>query len=112
MKIETLTKQELLIIATYCNSDGRKKDVEFNKTEIKKLGEKLLIEVAESLQQIKPHRKYLITYHYTDRTDISLHSDVVTAVNSEDAINKVCSNHNNGIEWHTVEEIFSLNAIK
>ena len=51
MDIKTLTDQELLIIGAFCNNDNRKRDVEFNKHEIKRLGQKLLIEVSSKLQQ-------------------------------------------------------------
>ena len=50
-------------------------------------------------------KRFLVTYRYTNRTDAALHEDEVEARNCVEACNKVCSNHNYEVEWHTVKDV-------
>lgn len=50
-------------------------------------------------------KRFLVTYRYTNRTDAALHEDEIEARDCVEACNKVCSNHNYEVEWHTVKEV-------
>jgi hypothetical protein len=50
-------------------------------------------------------KAFKISYRFTDRTDASLHEELIIASSSEEALNILYINHKYHIEWHTINEV-------
>lgn len=62
---------------------------------------------AKAEEQSGEEKLFLVTYRHKNRTDASIHEDTVSAIDYEEAVTKVCANHNFEVEWHMVKEINS-----
>lgn len=45
------------------------------------------------------------TYTFTDRTDASIHTEIIEAETAEEALNALHRKHNYRIEWRTTKEL-------
>ena len=46
-----------------------------------------------------------IDYTFTDRTDASIHKEIIQAENANEALNELCLKYNYKIEWRTIKKL-------
>jgi hypothetical protein len=54
---------------------------------------------------VNKNKQFIVYFKYINRTDASLHEEVVYAQNYAEAFDKVCANHNYEIQCHTAKEV-------
>jgi hypothetical protein len=83
-----------------------KKDIEIDrlKAELQKVND------VETSHEKALHKHFVMprfefTYTFTDRTDASIHTEIIEAETAEEGLNALHRKHNYRIEWRTTKEL-------